>query len=155
MKLPRLSPDEIRALQADPSDAASTLAARIKQHLKAGLPPRVRVEARVLASPASVVEGEPPYLNADDDLLAAWVAARFGSGGVSRPVPVHYATSLLARIAQALAECVLRGLADDASSLHLEIHLNDQHGRLALDWSGMSAQALRKWAVEQWESKHG
>lgn len=155
MKLPRLSPEEIRALQAGGGEAAWKLAERIKVHLKAGLPPHVRVEANILALPASAFDGEPPNVHGDDDLLAAWVAARFGSSGGSRPVPARYGASLLARTGQALAEFVLRGLADEASSLHLEIHLDDQHGRLALDWSGMSPQALRAWARKQWESKHG
>ena len=155
MKLPSLSPDEIRALHIHDRATAWQLSERIMAHLKADLPSRVRVEANVLTLPGSEFDGEPPRLHADDDLLAAWVAARFGSGAVSTSVPAHYGASLLARARLALAEFVLRGLADEAASLHLEIHLNDQHGRLALDWSGMSARVLRKWAVKQWESKRG
>ena len=155
MKLPRLSAEEVRALQADRGDAAWTLSERIKMHFKAGLPPRVRVEVSVLASAARVLEGEPPFLHVDDDLLAAWVAARFGSSGVTRPVPAHYGASLLARAGQALAECVLRGQLDEASSLHLEVCLNDQRGRLELDWGDMNAKALKTWAAKQWESRHG
>lgn len=155
MKLPRLSPDEIRALQLDGRDAEWNLAERIKAHLMAGLPAHVRVEVGVLALPVGVCAAESPHLRADDDLPAAWVAARFGSGGVCKPVPAHYGASLLARIGQALAEFTLRGQADELTSLHLEIRLNDQHGRLELDWSGMSAQALRAWAVKQWGSTYG
>ncbi len=154
MKLPRLSPDEIRALQVHGRDAEWNLTERIKAHLMAGLPAYVRVEVRVLALPVSVFEAESPHLRADDDLLAAWVAARFGSRDVCKPVPAHYGTSLLARIAQALAEFTLRGQVGELTSLHLEIRLNDQRGRLELDWSDMSAQALREWAVKKWESTH-
>jgi hypothetical protein len=155
MKLPRLSPDEIRALQTDGRDADWHLAERIRAHLMAGLPAHVRVEVGVLALPVSVFEAESPQLRADDNLLSAWVAARFGSGGVCKPVPARYGTSLLARIAQALAEFTLRGQVDELSSLHLEIRLNDQRGRLELDWNNMSAGALREWALKQLESTNG
>jgi hypothetical protein len=121
----------------------------------AGLPAHVRVEVGVLAPPVSVFESESPQLRADDNLLAAWVAARFGSGGVCRPVPARYGTSLLARIGQALAEFTLRGPVDELSSLHMEIQLNDQHGRLELNWNNMSAGALREWALRQLESTNG
>lgn len=154
MKLPSLSPDEIRALQVDRRDAEWNLAEQIKAHLMAGLPAIVRVEVGVLATPVSVFEGEPPHLRADDNLLAAWVAARFGSGNVCQPVPARYGTSLLTRIEQALAGSVLRGKLDETASLHLEIRLNDQCGRLELQWSGLSVEALRAWALKQWESKN-
>jgi hypothetical protein len=154
MKLPRLSPDEIRALQIHSGEAGWNLAERIKAHLMAGLPPHVRVEIGMLSLPVSIFEADPPRLRADDDLLAAWVAVRFGSDGVCKPVPLHYAASLLARIGQALAEVMLRGQLDEASSLNLEIRMNDQPGRLELDWSDMSANALRKWALQQWECAH-
>lgn len=155
MKLPSLSPDEIRALQVDRRDAEWNLAERIKAHLMAALPASVRVEVGVLATPVSVFEGEPPHLRADDHLLAAWVAARFGSGNVYTPVPARYATSLLTRIERALAGSVLRRQGDEFASLHLEICFNDQCGRLELEWSGLSAEALRAWALKQWESMNG
>jgi hypothetical protein len=155
MKLPRLSPDEMGALQIDSRDAAANPAERIRTHLRAGLPAQVRVEAGVLALPVSVMEGESPHLRADDDLLAAWVAARFGSVDVCKPVPARYGTSLLMRVRQALAELALRGQLDEAASMHLEIRLNDQRGRLELDWSDMNAKALRAWARKQWESEDG
>ncbi len=155
MKLPRLSAQEVRALRVDGGGAAGTLSERIKLHFKAGLPPWVPVEVSILALSASAFEGEPPYLHADDDLLAAWVAARFGAGGVFPPVPARHGASLLARASQALAESVLRGHLDEISSLHLEFCLNDQCGRLELDWSDMSAKALRTWAAKQWGSNDG
>ena len=90
MKLPRLSPDEIRDLQVDGRDPDWNLAERIKAHLMAGLPAHVRVEVGVPASAGSKIETESPHLRADDNLLAAWVAARFGSGVLCKPVPAHY-----------------------------------------------------------------
>ncbi|HYP66797.1 MAG TPA: hypothetical protein VEP67_00925 [Thiobacillaceae bacterium] len=155
MRLPQLSPDEIRALQLDGSNAAWNLAERIRAHLMAALPAPVRVQAFILALPAGAIAGESPSLYADDDLLAAWVAVRFGSGSVCKPVPARYGTSLLTRIESALAEFALRGEVDEAASLNLEIHLNDRYGRLELDWRGMGAKALRIWALEKWGSKHG
>ena len=155
MKLPRLSPDEIRDLQVDGRDPDWNLAERIKAHLMAGLPAHVRVEVGVPASAGSKIETESPHLRADDNLLAAWVAARFGSGVLCKPVPAHYGTDLLARVGQALAEFTLRGKTEEPSSLHLEIRLNDQRGTLELDWSHMSPGALRAWALKQWKNENG
>lgn len=155
MKLPQLSQDELRALHTDGSNAAWNLAERIRAHLMAALPAPVRVQAIILALPARAIAGGSPRLYADDDLLAAWVAARFGSGSVCKPVPARYGTSLLTRIERALAEFALRGEVDEAASLNLEIHLNDRHGRLELDWRGTGAKALRIWALEKWGSRHG
>jgi hypothetical protein len=59
----------------------------------------------------------------------------------------------LAKIRQALAEVVLREKLGEASSLCLEITMNSQHGRLELDWSDMSASALKDWAVKQWAAR--
>jgi hypothetical protein len=62
---------------------------------------------------------------------------------------------LLTRIKQALAGAVLRSQADEFAFLHLEVCFNDQCGKLELGWSGLSVEALRAWALKQWESTNG
>ena len=153
MKLPKLSHDEIRALRAPGDEELSELAERISAHLAANLAAHVRVDARVISTALRIQEGDLPRMRADDELLTAWVAARFGSVGVNQVVPAYLGESLLAKIRQALAEVVLREKLGEASSLCLEITMNSQHGRLELDWSDMSASALKDWAMKQWAAR--
>jgi hypothetical protein len=153
VKLPKLSAGEIHALRAPGNDVSRRLAERIKVHLAASLSPRTHVEVRVHSTPVRIKGGVAPHMHADDELLAAWVGARYGSAGVNLAVPAYLCASLLAKVRQALAEVVLRDELGEASSLCLEIAMNGQHGKLELDWSDMSVSEFKGWAVEQWAAR--
>jgi hypothetical protein len=150
MKLPKLSQDEISSLFSPDKIESRDLAECIRAHLVSGLPAHAQVTVREALLPVQAINGDQPRLHADHDLRAAWMAARFGSTGVCSEVPTHYGESLLAKIKLALAKTVLRKKLAEASSLCLEIQLNDQSGMLQIDWSDMSAAALMAWALTQW-----
>jgi hypothetical protein len=158
VKLPTLSADELRSLYASSSERneLSELVHQIRSSLVSGLRPYVQVivgDAIVKAPlPVQALQADPPILYADNDLLVAWVAARFGSNCVCHDVPAHYGESLLAKIRLALAETVLRRRLTGASTRCLEIKVDGQLGMLALDWTGMSSKTLTDWAVRQWTS---
>jgi hypothetical protein len=150
MKLPKLSPEEILALRAPGDKASKELSDRFKVHLMVGLNRNTSVEVRVLSSPIRLEEGDLPRMYADDALLTAWVATRFGTTNVNQPIPAHHAASLQKKIIQALAELVLSNKLADRHSLCVEISLNGYAGKLDIDWHGMTDEALKKWAIKQW-----
>lgn len=150
MKLPRLSAAEIRALHAPVPVASPELAERIKTHLAAALPANACTDVRMLPAPLCRAGGDAPSIEADDPLLAAWVAARFGSVVVQQPVPEHYRQGMLKRVAQALAELALCDQLHGIPALRLEVDLNGRRGELELGWEDMSAAQLKAWALKQW-----
>jgi hypothetical protein len=155
VKLPKLSADELRALYGCSSRAekSSELAHRVKSNLVVSLPSHVGVivEEGVVTAPTTMEAfGPGPKLHADNDLLVAWVAARFGSNYFCTDVPTHYGESLLTKISLALAETVLRRKLTGVSTRCLEIRLDGRLGKVALDWSDMNANTLMKWALMQW-----
>ncbi|MGA7178560.1 MAG: hypothetical protein WBX11_03090 [Thiobacillaceae bacterium] len=153
MKLPKLSPAEILALRAPGQEKTCGLTDLVKAHLTACLRTHVRVEVRALSSPVRIDEGESPRMQADDELLAAWVAARFGVVDVNQVVPAYHGESLLEKMRQALAMLVLGDKLGGLSSLCLEIQLNGQYGKLEIDWGDMAPGELKEWAVRQWVAR--
>ena len=153
MKLLKLSPDEIRALHAPVKDGLHDLASRIGVQLRAGLPPHPLVEVQAVAVPTQTPDGARLYMHADDDLLAAWVAVRFGAAGIRPPVPVRYGQSLLDKIKAALAGFVLQSESGEPQSFVLEIRLGNQSGWLVMDWAGMGEAELKQWAMLQWAGR--
>lgn len=153
MKLLKLSPDEIRALHAPVNDGSHDLASRIGVQLRAALPPHPLVDVQAVAVRTQTSDGARPYMHADDDLLAAWVAVRFGAAGIRPPVPERYGQSLLDKIKAALAGFVLQSESGESQSFALEIRLGGQAGRLVMDWTGMSEAELKQWAMFQWAGR--
>jgi hypothetical protein len=155
LKLAELDPDEIRALNGEFADGAAFIASRIRSQLSAALPHGVRLNVRVRTASA-LPEGVPdPSIQADNNLLAAWVAARFGAEAGSLPVPEHHARILLQNIRHAFAEAVLKQGLGKNKSLALEIELGSQGGMLDIDWSRLDEQSLKQWAVKQWTAMQG
>ncbi len=155
MKLPKVSADELRALYGGSSrpDKSSELAHRVKSNLVAILPAHLEVivEEGVVTAPTTMdALGRGPILHADNDLLVAWVAARFGSNCFCTDVPTHYGESLLTKIRLALAQTVLRRKLTGGSTRRLEIQVDGRPGTAALDWSDMNANTLMEWALRQW-----